>query len=74
MATTSNTDYATTLEEVALELGVSLTRAKQIEESALRKVRRECQRRGLELSDFFDLVETDKASYRPRTWEHQKGR
>lgn len=68
MATTSNTDYATTLEEVALELGVSLTRAKQIEDSALRKVRYECQRRGLELSDFFDLVETDKASYRPRIW------
>ena len=74
MATTSNTDYATTLEEVALELGVSLTRAKQIEESALRKVRRECQRRGLELSDFFDLVETDKASYRQRVWGPEKQR
>lgn len=74
MAITSNTDYATTLEEVALELGVSLTRAKQIEESALRKVRQECQRRGLELSDFFDLVDTDMASYRPRIWGSEKQR
>jgi DNA-directed RNA polymerase sigma subunit (sigma70/sigma32) len=74
MATTSNTDYATTLEEVALELGVSVTRAKQIEEGALRKLRLECQRRGLDLSDFFDLVDPDKASYRPRIWGPEKGR
>ena len=74
MAIIGNTDYATTLEEVAQELGVSLTRAKQIEESALRKVRRECQRRGLTLSDFFDLVDTDEASYRPRIWGIEKQR
>ena len=71
---TSNTDYAITLEEVALELGVSVTRAKQIEEVALRKVRRECQKRGLELSDFFDMVDADQASYRQRVWSPEKGR
>ena len=69
MATIDNLDFAATLEEVALELGISVARARQIEQTALRKIRAACLKCGIGLEDFLDQVEIDKTTYRPNMWE-----
>jgi DNA-directed RNA polymerase sigma subunit (sigma70/sigma32) len=69
MATIGNGEYAARLEEVALELGISVARVQQIEQTALRKIRTACQKCGIGLEDFIDLIEIDQTTYRPNMWE-----
>ena len=46
-------DRARTLAEIARALGLSRQRVMQLEQSALRKLRRALVRKGLRLEDFF---------------------
>ena len=48
-----DTDHYMTLEEVSLVLGVTRERARQIEQTALRKARRILESRGFTLDDLF---------------------
>ena len=43
-------------QEVAKALGVSPAEVAQIEQLALLKLRRECERKGLTLKDFLSLI------------------
>lgn len=52
-----------TLEEIAMALGVSRERVRQIEERALRRCRQWCERHGYELADLLD---TGRPSERTR--------
>jgi len=62
------TEQGATLEEVAQALQVSTVRARQIEQRALKKLLHLLRLRGLELSDFIDLLHRDHSSQRPREW------
>ena len=48
-----DTDHYMTLEEISLELGVTRERARQIEQTALRKARRILESRGFKLGNLF---------------------
>jgi DNA-directed RNA polymerase sigma subunit (sigma70/sigma32) len=48
-----DTDHYMTLEQISIELGVTRERARQIEQSALRKARRILESRGFKLEDLL---------------------
>jgi hypothetical protein len=66
-------DPLCTLQEVAQELGVKIERARQIEITALRKLRQWCAENGWDAEDFFprdDVEQLIRPGYVGRADDH----